>query len=121
MRLGAQPRYSLLLDSIRSLDGSHPWRGQSLPFPRRAAYREAPAPLSAGYAFGAATGPAGFPLYQTEGLRRTAFAALFPRPFEGSILARPELRPPHYPFRPCAGDPLRGADLEAAAGVTELC
>ena len=46
------------LDSIRSLDGSHPWRGQSLPFPRRAAYREAPAPLGAGYRFGAATGPA---------------------------------------------------------------
>ena len=121
MRLGAQPRYSLLLDSVRSLDGSQPWRGQSMPFPRRAAWRSAPSAISAGYAFGNGAGPAGFPLYQSAMLRRTAFAALFPRPFEGAILARPEMRPPAYPFRPCAGDPLRGADLEGNAGVTEIC
>lgn len=118
MRLGAQARYSLLLDSVRSLDGSHQWRGVSLPFPRRQPYRAAPAPAaSAGYGSGAATGPAGFPLYQTEGLRRTAFAALF-RPFEGAILLRAELQPPAYPFRPCPGDPLRGPPLP---GQTELC
>jgi hypothetical protein len=114
MRMGAQPRYSLLLDSVRSLDGSHQWRGISMPFPRRAAWRTAPPALSAGYASGGGPGPAGFPFYQTEALRRTAFAALF-RPFEGEILRRPEMQPPAYPFRPCAGDPLRGPD---AAGAT---
>ena len=97
--------------------------GAANPCPSRAAppiaarrRRSAPA-----MPFGGATGPAGFPLYQSAGLRRTAFAALFPAPFEGAILARPEMRPPHYPFRPCTGDPLRGADLEGAAGVIELC
>ncbi|MEA3014149.1 MAG: hypothetical protein QOD42_2694 [Sphingomonadales bacterium] len=113
MRMGAQPRYSLLLDSVRSLDGSHQWRGTSLPFPRRAAYRAAPVALSAGYAPGGGPGPAGFPFYQTEALRRTAFAALF-RPFEGAILRRAEMQPPAYPFRSCAGDPLRDPDAPGA-------
>jgi hypothetical protein len=115
LRMGAQPRYSVLLDSVRSLDGSHQWRGIAMPFPRRAPWRNAPPALSAGYPPGAAIGPTGFPLYQSEALRRTAFAALF-RPFEGAILQRAEMRPPAYPFRPCAGDPLR----EAGAGQTEI-
>jgi hypothetical protein len=114
MRMGTQRRYSLLLDSVRSLDGSHQWRGTSMPVPRRAAWRSAPPALSAGYAFGGAgTGPAGFPFYQTEALRRTVFTALF-RPFEGAILRRAEMQPPAYPFRSCAGDPLRGADAQGA-------
>lgn len=115
LRMGAQPRYSVLLDSVRSLDGSHQWRGTSLPFPRRAAWRSAPPAASAGYAPGGA-GPAGFPLYQSANLRRTVFAALF-RPFEGAILRRPEMQPPLYPFRSCPGDMLRGE----AAGSTEIC
>ena len=44
-RLGAQRRYSVLLDSVRSLDGSHQWRGAAMPFPRRQAWRAAPPPL----------------------------------------------------------------------------
>jgi hypothetical protein len=116
-RMGTQRRYSVLLDAMRSLDGSQPWRGTSMPFPRRAPYREAGPPVSAGYAFGGAAGPFGFPLYQSEALRRTAFTALFPRPFEGAILSRAEMQPGNYPFRPCAGDPLR----PAPAGTREIC
>jgi hypothetical protein len=116
MRLGAQPRYSLLLDTVKSLDGSQQWRGRALPFPRAAAYASAPILRSFGYAPGGAAGPAGFPYYQNEALRRTVFTALF-RPFEGAILRRPEMQAPAYPFRPCAGDPLR----EAGAGMTEIC
>ena len=52
LRLGAQPRYSLLLDGIRSLDGSQSWQGNSMPFPRRAPYRGAPPLVSAGYPSG---------------------------------------------------------------------
>jgi hypothetical protein len=115
-RMGTQRRYSVLLDSVRSLDGSHQWRGTAMPFPRRQAWRSAPPPSGAGYAFGAATGPAGFPLYQSAALRRTVFTALF-RPFEGAILSRPEMQPPAYPFRPCEGDPLRGP---APAGATTV-
>jgi len=115
MRLGAQARYSLLLDTVKSLDGSQQWHGQALPFPRAAAYAGAPPLRSFGYA-PAATGPAGFPYYQNEALRRTVFTALF-RPFEGAILRRAEMQPAAYPFRPCAGDPLR----PAGAGTTEIC
>lgn len=115
-RLGTQRRYSLLLDSVRSLDGSQQWRGTAMPFPRRQAYRTAPPPSGAGYAFGAATGPTGFPFYQSAALRRTVFTTLF-RPFEGAILQRPELQPPAYPFRACDGDSLRGP---APAGATTL-
>jgi len=117
-RMGAQRRYSVLLDTVRSLDGSHQWRGTSMPFPRRQAWRAAPTPpASAGYAFGAASGPAGFPFYQSAALRRTVFTALF-RPFEGAILLRAELQPAAYPFRPCDGDPLRGPPLP---GQNPLC
>ena len=116
-RMGTQRRYSVLLDSVRSLDGSHQWRGTSMPFPRRQAYRPAFTPVSAGYAFGGASGPAGFPLYQSGALRRTAFTALF-RPFEGAILMRAEMQPQAYPFRPCDGDPLRGLPLP---GQNAIC
>jgi hypothetical protein len=117
LRMGAQRRYSVLLDSVRSLDGSHQWRGTSMPVPRRQPWRAAPPPVSAGYAFGGTSGPTGFPLYQTEALRRTAFTALF-RPFEGAILRRPEMQPPAYPFRPCAGDPMR---RPPAGETTTIC
>jgi hypothetical protein len=117
LRMSAPPRYSVLLDSVRSLDGSHQWRGTSMPFPRRAAWRAAPAAASAGYGFGSQSGPAGFPFYQSPGLRRTVFAALF-RPFEGGILTRAEMRAPAYPFRSCPGDPLRG---EEAGATIEIC
>lgn len=116
-RMGTQRRYSVLLDSVRSLDGSHQWRGTSMPFPRRQAYRAAPPPASAGYAAGAASGPTGFPLYQSADLRRTAFTALF-RPFEGTILTRVEMQPAAYPFRPCDGDSLRGPPQP---GQTAIC
>jgi len=120
LRLGAQPRYSLLLDSARSLDGSQLWSGRSMPFPRARGWREAPAAIGAGFPM-AGRQEAGFPFYQTPELRRTVFAALFPRPYEGSILNRAELLAPYYPFRPCAGDNLRGSELEAATGLTEIC
>ncbi len=121
LRMGAQPRYSLLLDAVRSLDGSQQWQGSSMPFPRRNPYRDRGEAASAGYGPGGAAAPFGFPLYRTPALRRTVFAALFPRPFEGAILRRAEMQAPHYPFRPCTGDPLRGPNLESVPGLTEIC
>ena len=111
LTLSDHRRYSVLLDAVRSLDGSHQWQSVSLPFPRRRGARARPF-VSAGYGR-ASTGPAGFPFYQTEGLRSGVFAALFPAPFEGRILIRPEMRWPLYRFRPCAGDPLRESHPDA--------
>ena len=60
-RMGTQRAIPSLLDSVRSLDGSHQWRGTSMPFPRRQAWRTAPPPASAGYAFGADKRARGLP------------------------------------------------------------
>jgi hypothetical protein len=119
LRLGGQARYSLLLDSVKSLDGSQQWRGTALPFPQAAPYRRTPPLRSFGYAPGAATGPTGFPFYQSAALRRSVFTRLF-RPFEGAILMRAEMQGAAYPFRPCDGDPLRPAPA-AGAATTEIC
>lgn len=111
LRLSERRRYSVLLDAVRSLDGSHQWQPVSLPFPRRMGARPRPF-VTAGY--GGQDGPAtGFPFYQTESLRRRVFSRLFPVPFEGRILERAEMRWPLYRFRPCDGDPLRVSHPDA--------
>jgi hypothetical protein len=123
--VGRRERYSVILDTARSLDGSHQWQGYSLPAPRRAGKDIKDEPVrSAGYPIarrplalrldpeirdGREERP-GFPFYQTEDLRRTAFAKLFPAPFEGEILNRPEVAGAAYPVRPCPGDPFRPED-----------
>lgn len=109
MRLGDATHYSVLLDMVKSLDGNHQWSGWSMPFPRKDGYQGPIKYLSAGYG-GADESKPGFPFYQTRGLRAGPFTRLFPEPFEGSILSRPEMKPPLYPFRPCPGDPLRRAE-----------
>ena len=106
MRLTANKRYSVLIDTVKSLDGNHQWMPRSLPLPQRRRFSREPEYVSAGYGL-PEDKQRGFPLYQSEAFRRGPFTALFPTPFEGSILHRREMQAPHYPFRPCEGDPLR--------------
>ena len=117
-------RYSILLDAVRSLDGSYPWQGESMPYPRRAAYGTGAKIKGAGYPYPGdrkftitkdldkhLKERLGFPYYRNETLRRKVFATLFEEPFEGEILRRPEFNGPDYPFRPCLGDPFRRPGL----------
>ncbi len=124
------PRYSILLDTVQSLDGSYQWHSRQMPYPRHAAGVSQSPAERAGYPWrgdpvvtaelapGVDRDRKGFPFYRTRSLRSTVFATLFPGPFEGEILRRPEFRHPHYPYRPCLGDPFRPA---APAAATSLC
>jgi hypothetical protein len=120
---GGSGRYSIILDTVKSLDGSHQWQGRSLPMPRARAGAARPE-NGAGYPV-YRQGPrftvqfddrvkqrAGFPFYRTERLRSEVFSRLFPEPFEGEILKRVEYGPTYYPYRPCYGDPFRREHVE---------
>jgi hypothetical protein len=124
-------RYSVILDTPRSLDGSYQWQGESMPYPRQDHYsgreradgRERA--LGSGFPLENTLGTVrfdgswtnskrkGFPFYQSRALRERAFTALFPGPFEGTILRRAEMQPDRYPFRPCEGDPFRPHSADA--------
>lgn len=118
-------RYSVILDTPMSLDGSYQWQGIALPYPRRNSFDGSERGPASGYPSnreatdmtldGIATNSRrnGFPYYQTLELRQRVFSQLFPLPFEGSILRRMEMLPPRYPFRPCAGDPFRPYSSDA--------
>lgn len=116
-------RYSIILDTVKSLDGSHQWQGASLPMPRS---RSGAARVRGGAGYprlvepgaitirndNAITDRPGFPYYRTDDLRREVFSRLFPSPFEGEILKRVEFEADHYPFRPCSNDPFRPNHVE---------
>ncbi|WP_374598840.1 zinc dependent phospholipase C family protein [Brevundimonas sp.] len=126
-------RYSVVLDMARSLDGSQQWTTISLPPPLARGLATGTPTHGAGYPAErardvVATVPLdpvidqarpGFPFYRTPNLRRTAFAALFPGPYEGQILRRVEYGVNLYPFRPCDGDPFRPG--LSGPERTELC
>jgi hypothetical protein len=136
VKLGAgSGPYSVILDTVRSLDGAHQWQGYSLPPPRQRGLDRTEAVRGAGYPLGkdteqwtihldkrvrdSAADRPGFPYYQTTALRRDVFARLFPLPFEGEILSRVEYGPRLYPLRACDGDPFRPAHIEPEREV--LC
>ena len=114
----------MILDTAKSLDGSHQWQGLSLPMPR-ARGGAINSNVGAGYPARKASGfearvdrsvkkRFGFPYYQSIALRRDVFAKLFPMPFEGEILKRKEYDVSRYPFRPCDHDPFRPTHTEGS-------
>jgi hypothetical protein len=124
--------YSILLDMVRSIDGSYQWQGLSMPYPRQAAYStDYKLDAGAGYPYRSLQqgrfrinfdkhnikNRPGFPFYQTKTLRENVFAKLFPEVFEGEILRRREFNGAHYPFRPCEGDPFRKDGLGMGPGA----
>lgn len=111
-------RYSGIIDTPVSIDGSYQWQGYAMPYPREAGYKARSKLHGFGYPL-AITGTQvnqgsainshrpGFAFYQSEALRRGVFARLFPKPFEGQILGHQAMQPDLYPFAPCVGDPFR--------------
>ncbi len=114
-RLGADPqllklrpstgRYSVLFQSLRSIDGNHQWQPFGLPYARS---QGEPQPVAEGRQFG--YGPMdgaeyGFPFYIDPTLRQMLFPQLFARPVSGALASRPELQNPRYAFPECAGNP----------------
>lgn len=117
--MGDYVRYSVILDTVRSLDGAYQWHSAAMPYPRKKRYKRPPKLKQNGYPYLSEDGRnctaqnseikcrPGFPFYANYGLRSSVFSALFSEPFEGEILRRREFQPDLYPFKPCDGDPFR--------------
>ena len=124
---GGPSRYSVIIDTVRSLDGSGQWQGESLPFPKSERIPPDVKLESSGYPYPGVRVSAdkttfarpGFPFYRTDELRKHVFSQLFPDPFEGEVLRRPEYGPDHYPFKPCSNDPFR--KHHQGAGIKAVC
>lgn len=102
-------RYSILMDTARSLDGNHQWMRHAPPYPRQSGEAEPLDPAKREYGFGPAS-PGdwkGFPFFADSKLRATVFRQLFPEPFEGGILCRAEFRLPAYGHPVEPDDPFR--------------
>lgn len=105
LKMGGRTRYSILLDTLRSLDGNQQWQPYGLPYARTSS-APTPVPARRHYGYGPQdAGAHGFPLFIDAALRRDVFLYLFPAPSGGEILKRPELFAPRYPFPTCAANP----------------
>lgn len=120
IRMSDDTTYSILLDTVRSLDGSYQWNGHAMPYPRESGYRPTNVETArSGYPMPRDENAIrirfdheiryrpGFPFYRTDDLRRIIFTKLFPEPFEGEILKSEQFGPEGYPFTPCSSDPFR--------------
>lgn len=99
-------KYSVLFDSVRSIDGNHQWQPFGLPYPRQSGAPEPHDSNHRHFGYGPLDGPGkGFKIFIEPSLRRTVFLKLFPEPIVGSIQQLPQLKPPTYPFPACSSNP----------------
>jgi hypothetical protein len=106
---GNAGRYSILIDTARSIDGSHQWQEFAWPFARSTAEPQPETAAERRFGYGPANPEPrpGFSLHADRQLRGTVFTELFPRPFEGAILRHPRYARGAYDYGACPGDPLR--------------
>lgn len=98
-------RYSLLFQSLRSMEGNQQWQPYGLPYARLSGAAQ---PEDAGerhFGYGPADGEnAGLAIFINAEARQQVFRQLFPRPL--SLLeTHPRLQAPNYPFPSCAENP----------------
>lgn len=99
-------RQSILIESLRSIDGNHQWQPYGLPYPRSSGDAEPVKASERNFGWGPLNSDRkGLSLFIDEGLRRSVFLSLFPDPMAGQILARPELAAANYGFPACARNP----------------
>ena len=80
------PRYSVLYQTVRSIDGNHQWQQNGLPFWRSSGAVFPLAPACRRFGYGPSDGPGmGFPLYANPELRAAVFAKVFPTPVYGVL------------------------------------
>ncbi len=117
-------RQSILLESLRSIDGNHQWQPYGLPYPRSSGDAEPVKASERNFGWGPLDSDRkGLSLFIDEGLRRSVFLSLFPDPMAGQILARPELKAANYNFPACARNPFPVAfESDGTAAETDhLC
>lgn len=103
-------RYSVLYQTVRSIDGNHQWQQHGLPYWRKS---DAVFPLASAcrrYGYGPSDGPGmGFPLFANHKLRTVVFAKVFPTPVYG-VLAQHMGGLPGAPDAGTAQNPFPFAD-----------
>lgn len=115
-RLGGNPselppqsqsgRYTIMAETVRSIDGNHQWQAYGLPYPRQGGEPEPRDPSERRYGYGVLdSAPKGMPLFATDALRRDVFRVLFPGGIAGAVRQRDELKAPIYPFQECDANP----------------
>ncbi len=114
-RLGGDPdriggsdgagRWSILSQSLRSIDGNQQWQPYGIPYPRSDNRPEPADPEKRRYGWGPADTAGGLSLFVDPKLRSTVFRKVFPDPIAGALATRPELSPQTFPFASCARNP----------------
>lgn len=101
----ASDRFSILVDTVRSIDGNHQWQAYGLPYPRRLGVEEFVNPDKP-YGFDYHSDASkGMRIWVDPYLRSRVFLALFPQGVMGVLSARAELQAGEYNYRECALNP----------------
>ena len=98
---GGAGRWSILTQSLRSIDGNQQWQPYGIPYARSNTPPEPADPEKRRYGWGPADAAGGLSLFVDPNLRTTVFSRIFPNPVAGAIAARPELLPQAFPFASC--------------------
>jgi hypothetical protein len=97
--------FSVLLDSVKSIDGNHQWQAYGLPYPRRLGVsHDDPGGFDYGRD-GFSDKNKGLRFWTDVYLRERVFLKLFPEGVLGALGERPELKQGHYKFPSCAQNP----------------
>lgn len=89
-------RYSVLYQTVRSIDGNHQWQRHGAPYWRQSGALSPLAPACRQFGYGPADGTdMGFPLYAEATLRSSVFVQVFPAPVYGELAAYMEGLPGH--------------------------
>ncbi|WP_156373148.1 zinc dependent phospholipase C family protein [Pseudorhodoferax sp. Leaf267] len=105
--------FTLLLDSVRSLDGNHQWQSFGLPYPRRTQPAEPVDSELRRFGYGVHDHPEkGLRLFADPVARQAVFRRLFDGPIEGSLLGHPAMTPAVYRFVACPSNPFPTATTD---------
>lgn len=97
--------FSVLLNSVKSIDGNHQWQAYGLPYPRRLGVsHDGPGKFDYGRD-GFSDKSKGLRFWTDGYLRERVFLKLFPEGVLGALGERPELKARHYNFPSCAQNP----------------
>lgn len=107
---------SILLQSVRSIDGNHQWQPYGLPYPRADLKPQPENPQLRRFGYGAPGDPRkGFWLFTDRTLRELVFRKLFRYSIQGAIIANPAMNSANYPFPLCDKNPFPATFIAGGA------